>query len=294
MRQAAWLTATLLMLAPSGLRAADPSQQTHWDLGSFSYVKLVPAEAGAAPNAQPAKVSAEALQALLGPVRATIEGKAVALFHPDELKKLAPALSEALALAQPDQDVVLVSTSRRGHYFQRAEAITARCFVQDGALNLLVHDARLAFMDAWVDEDVLPTFVYGSRTAAAGAQLRAPEARSLRPDWLALPLELAASAPVSPAAAPAAPAAPSPVPPPVPPVVPPPAPATPQAVAEPAVPATKPAAPAPEATPATPTPEEAAYQAKAERLRTLKRLRDDNLISEAEYQAKREAILKAL
>ena len=293
MRQAAWLAAMMLVLAPAGLRAAEPTQQTHWDLGAFSYLKLVPAEPGAAPNAQPAKASAEALQALLGAVRATVAGKAIALFYPDELKKLAPALSEALALARPDQDVLLASTSRRGHYFQRAEGITARLFVADGALNLLVHDARLAFMDAWVDEDTLPTFVFGSRKAAAQSQLQAPEARSLRPDWLALPLP-----PAAPVAASAT--APPPVPLPVP--VPVTAPAAPAVAIEPAVPsavpapaaATPEATPAPEAAPAPPTAEEAAYQAKAERLRTLKRLRDEHLISEAEYQAKREALLKAL
>ena len=67
----------------------------------------------------------------------------------------------------------------------------------------------------------------------------------------------------------------------------------------PAVPVPAPtvaATPAPAASPkgTTATGEDAAYEAKAQRLRTLKRLRDENLISEAEYQEKREAILKTL
>lgn len=273
MRQAAWLAtpALMLALAPPARPAAPPTQ---WDLGSFSYVKLVPAEPGAQPNAHPATLPAPGLAALLGAVRATVDGKVVPLFHKDELPPLARALGEALAQARPDQDVVLVSTSRRGPYFMRAEGITARVFLQGGALNLLVHDARLAFMDAWLESDISPTFVFGSRSAPGDARLQAPAATTIRPDWLALPLAPEGAAAPSPAPVPAPPApAPAPTPAPVP------------------APAPAPA-PAPEA---APTPEaEAAYQAKAERLRTLKRLRDEQLITEAEYQARREAILKSL
>lgn len=275
MRQAAWLasTALILALAPPARGSEPPTQ---WDLGSFSYVKLVPAEPGAGPNAQPATVAPGTLAVLLGSVRATLGGKAVPLFHKDELAGLAPALSQALAQAGPDQDVVLVSTSRRGHYLQRAEGLTARVFLRDGALNLLVHDARLAFMDAWLESDTLPTFVFGSRTAPGDAQLQAAAATAVRPDWLALPLTPAVAAAPAPAAVPAA--APAPAVPPV------------------AAPAPVPApAPAPAPPEAAPTPQaEAAYQAKAERLRTLQRLRDEHLITEAEYQARREAILKSL
>lgn len=258
MRQARWLatTALILTLPPSVLQAGDRAQ---WNLGEFSYVKLVPAEAGAQPNAQPVTVPPGSLATLLGSVRATLDGKRVPLFYKDEVADLAPALSEALAQAGPDQDVVLVSTSRRGYYLMRAEGLTARIFVRDGALNLLVHDARLAFMDAWLEFDTLPTFVFGSRTQPGDANLQAPGAQRVRPDWLVLPLAPAAAAPPPAAAAPA----PSP-------------------------------APASASKPAPNPQEEAAYQTTAERLRTLKRLWDDHLITEAEYQARREAILKSL
>jgi hypothetical protein len=56
-----------------------------------------------------------------------------------------------------------------------------------------------------------------------------------------------------------------------------------------------PAPPPPAATPPSAAPAEAASgEAQAQRLRTLKRLRDENLISEAEYNEKRDAILKTL
>ena len=264
MRQAHWLATTALILAltPSGLQA---DARTQWNLGEFSYVKLVPAETGAPPNAQPVNLAPGGLAALLSSVRATLDGKGVPLFYKDEVAALAPALSEALAQAGPDQDVVLVSTSRRGHYLMRAEGLTARIFVRDGALNLLVHDARLAFMDAWLELNTLPTFVFGSRTQPGTPTSRRPAPSGSGPTGWSCPWPPAAAAP-PPAVAPLA-AAPAPAP---------------------------SATPAPAPKPAPSSREEAAYQTTAERLRTLERLRDDHLITEAEYQARREAILKSL
>jgi hypothetical protein len=54
------------------------------------------------------------------------------------------------------------------------------------------------------------------------------------------------------------------------------------------------AAPEPSPTPAKGAKDAAFYEAQAQRLKALKRLRDENLISEAEYQEKRQAILKEL
>jgi len=258
MRTRRWMLSLLLPLA-LGARPAAEAEQTQWTLSAFTWVKRVPAEPGAPPNAQPAQVSAEALRALLAPVQARVEKKDVPLFGRDELKELAGALSEALALAQPGEDLVLLSTGKHGaSFFQPAEGLTARLFVQGGALHLIVHEARVEFLTAYQLANVQPTFTYGARGTASAALLQAPKATRLRPDWLAFPL--------TPPPAPAPTAAPAP---------------TPALTAAPAV------------TPA-PAAEDAAYEAKARRLRTLKRLREDNLISEAEYQERRDAILKAL
>ena len=51
---------------------------------------------------------------------------------------------------------------------------------------------------------------------------------------------------------------------------------------------------APAPAPAPAARDEAFYEAQAQRLRALKKLRDENLLSEAEYQEKREAILRTL
>jgi hypothetical protein len=278
----------LLVLAPTAVWAAT-TDQTMWKIGSFTWVKRVPAETAAPANAQPAKLGPEALQSTLSAVQARDDGKDVPLFGKDELKDLSTALSEAFALAQPGEDLVLLSTSKHSSGFmagflERATALTARLFVRDGALNLIVHDARLDFMDRYLIENLEPRFTYGSRKTPSAALLQAPQATRLRPDWLAFPLP-------APAPPPAVPAPPIAVAPPLPVAAPVPA-AAPASTAAPAPAATP--APAPAAAPKAAPAEDSAYEAKAQRLRTLKRLRDENLLTEAEYQEKREAILKTL
>lgn len=273
MRHRGWRLGTklaALALAPVAVLASEPGQ-TQWRLANFTWLKLVPAEPGAPANAHPATLSDEALVAALGPVQASVEGQTIPLFAKDELKGLARPLREALALAKPVDDVILLSTFKRGGGFMEMPVgLTARLFVADGALNLIVHDARLTFMDRYSADRTLPTFVYGSRAAASGVALEAPQATRRRADWLSFPL---APAPL-PAAAPVSAPAPAPA------VIPVAAPPKPAATA---APATAPAA-----------RDEAFYEAQAQRLRALKKLRDENLLSEAEYQEKRDAILRTL
>lgn len=262
MRPGNWMLGTMLLLALAP--AAMAGSQTTWSLSRFTWVKRVAAEPGAPANAHPASLSPEALQAALGPVQAQVEGQAIPLFAMDELQALSKALSQALALAQPGEDLVLLSTNKRGGSFmEKAVGVTARLFVREGALNLIVRDARLDFMDRYLANDTpLPEFTYGSRKAASAATLQAPQATRLRPDWLTLSLAVmpaaAATAPVAAPVVAPAPAAPLPAP------------------------ASEPAGPR----------DAAYYEAQTLRLKALKRLRDDNLISEAEYQEKRAAILK--
>lgn len=260
-RTMGWALAALPVLA------GDPGQW-QWQPANFTWVKRVPAEAGAPANDQPARLAKEGLTAALASVRFQAEGKDTPLFAKDEVPVLAKILGEAFALAQPHEDLILLSTARRGGgLMAAAQGVTARLFVKDGALNVIVHDTRQDFMDRYLVEGAKPSFTYGSRTAAAQVSLEAPGASPRRADWLAFPLAaLQQAAPAVPAAAPVAtvqPGAPAPV-------------------------------EAPAAAPAPPVRDAAFYAAQTERLRALKQLRDEHLITEAEYQAKREAILKTL
>ncbi|WP_243317633.1 SHOCT domain-containing protein [Geothrix paludis] len=254
------------VLFPGASASALDEGRTQWKLANFTWVSRVPAEAGAVANGHPAQVSQAVLQKALGAVVAQVDGADTPLFEPKEAAALAKALEEALAAARPSEDLVLLSTQRRGgHFMDPALAVTARLFVKAGALNLIVHDARLDFMDRYSADRTLPTFAYGSRTAGTAVSLKAEGATNLRSDWLALPL-----APVAPAATTLAP--------------------TPASALAPGS-----AASAPQATAsAAAKPDQDFYDLQYQRLKALKRLRDENLISEVEYQEKRQAILKTL
>jgi Short C-terminal domain len=237
----------------------DPKQR-QWRLGEFTAIQLAPREANAAANQHPAVWSAFALRQPLAAVHAELRGVAQPLFAGDELEALVGPLSQALSLAGPDDDVLLLSTHRRGSGILIAPlGITARLFVQDGRLQMIVHDARLDFVDAYIGTKLPPTFTYGSRAKAGNAVLQgAAAAAGRRADWVSM----------LPTAAVAAPAQ--------------------------AVPATS-LAPAVPPAPPTAKPRDPGFADEIEqRLLTLKRLLDRGLITETEYQQKRAEVLKLL
>jgi len=249
MRPRGWMLRMMLSLAlaPSLVLATEPGR-TQWKLAEFTWVKLVPAELGAPANAHPAKLTEAALVAALLPVQVSVEGRDIPLFAKDELAGLTKALVQALSLARPGDDLILLSTHRRGGGFMnQPQGLTARIFVREGALNLIIHDARLDFMDRYLADSTLPTFAYGSRTAVSPVDFRDESATRLRRDWLAIPLAAAPAEPVT---------------------------VAPEAQAG--------------------KRDAAFFEAQTQRLKALKRLREEDLLSELEYQKMREAILKTL
>ena len=247
--------------------SADARRRT-WTLHEFTAIRLVPRESGAAPNQHPAPIEADALRQQLAQVRFDVGSGTQALFAADELGDLVGPLAEAFANAGPEDDVLLLSSSRRGGgLFSQPLAVTGRLFVQGGQLNLLVNDARYEFFNEYKGSGRPPQFTFGSRAKAGTATLRSAVGTSQRADWIALPTTVAAAAAPR-AAPPAAPAAP--------------------AAAAPAAPATP--APQPALRPRDPGFADEVEQ----RLLTLKRLRERGLISEDEYQQKRREILQAL
>jgi Short C-terminal domain len=290
-KRVALCTALLAAVAPAqagifdslfGNKAGEATQfqvdgaRRTWRIGEFTTVALAPIEGGSAPNQHPARVTADALRWQLGGVRATVGGQNMALFATDEINDLAEPLAQAFAAAGPGDDVVLVSSSRRGaSLFTNVTAVTARLFVQDGGLQLIVSEARQEFVRDYIASRSEPQFVYGSRLKAGKANLTHGAAASTRADWLVLGTGLPGAAPGM-VSAPAAPAAAS--------VVAPVAAAARSASA--VMPTVAPSAAAPAAEP---------LQTEAEhRLATLKRLRDRGLISEEEFQEKRKEVLKQL
>ncbi len=220
-----------------------------WQIGEFSQVQRVPREAGSEPNQHPRALPPEQLRSLLASLRVLIKGKSQPLFVSDEIGDLIEPLAQALAAAEPGDDLLLLSTTRRGDtVLAPATGLTARLFVQADQLNVIVHDARLEFMGAWIGTRIRPTFSYGTRSKASEVQLQSATGQVRRSDWQALPLGAAAAA--APLSAPAA--------------------------------------------SAVPARDNGFYQEQEQRLRGLKRLLEQGLISEAEYQQKRREILQTL
>lgn len=252
--------ALTLLVAQAPLSAAPPSTRHRWDLSLFSYVQRSPAEKGAPPNGHPLRVTAATIEQALADARVATRKDDEPLFGAKEAADLSKVLFEAFYLAGPGEDIELVSTAKRqGGFLDSSLTVTARLFLLDGKLNLLVHDARLDFMDAYNIDSRMPKFEYGSRTKPSSVVLKSLEGEVRRPDWLVLPL--AATAPV--AAAPAPPklapvAAPLPAPAPVPALAP------------------------------------AAAPGLEERLLKLKRLREQNLITEEDYAKRKQELLKEI
>jgi len=246
-------------------------QDKQWVVSEFTWVKLVPKEAGAPGSEHPAVLDDGFLASRLGSIRIPLDqdARGEALFAKDELDSLVEPLRQAFAQAGPDEDLLLVSSHRRGASFlAKAKAVTARLFSQDGSLQVIVHDARFQFMDELIGGHIQPTFTFGTRSGASGQMLTAAGALARRSDWLAFPLQAAPVA--APQVAPAFPVA-----------------ATPAALPGPSgVPVANPAP--------APARDEAFFAQQALRLRGLKQLRDQGLLSEEEYQEKRLEIMNGL
>jgi len=255
-------TALTLLLIPGPLAFAGTTRT--WAFAPFSQLKLTPAEQGAPPNGHPLRVEPAVLAQALGSIRFLAGARETALFVPEELGPMAAALAEAFALAEPGEDLELMTTRKReAGFFAGSTAVTARVFVRDGRLNVIVHDTRLDYRNEYNLENRMPTFEYGSRARQGSVVLKASQAH--RADWVVLPLEgvpAAAPGPASPAPPGQAPARQ----------------AAPQVVVLPAAPA---------ATPSTAPP-----ASVEEKLKGLKRLREQNLITEEEYARTKQELLK--
>ena len=251
---------------PAGDAAGQPRA---WRFAEMSALRRVPREPGSAANAQPVVLELDPTRRALQSVEWGDSRKP--LFSTGEAQDLASVLVRALAVAGADEDLLLASTARReGGVLVSPTTLTARVFMQDGRLQLIVREARAEVYGAYRASRVLPPLAFGSRQgAAAPLGLRSVQGSARRSDWLALDLQAGGV----PAAAPAAAAA----------------------VAPAAVPAAAAVAAPAAAAPAPRTVRDAAFfDEQAQRLAGLKRLRDQGLLSEQEYEQKRRQIIDGL
>lgn len=235
------------------------------------YVRLEPIESGAAANDHPFQISTQALQSQLSGLQAagnlTLSGDPIPVFKEAELAEIAGPIASALARARPDQDVTFQSGSPRGLFgrYSLDAFSTGRIFVQNGKLNVI-----MGVMHTRPDPSLNN---FGHENYAAGSrQQRIEKGWNLLPDqgelvqqrgdWIRLAAGSSAPAEVEPAA-------------------------------------TTQAAPTEASTQADETSDlEARVESRAQelesRLKVLDDLKSKGLITEQEYQEKRQAILDAI
>lgn len=244
-----------------------------YSAGEFDQVHSVAAEAGAS-NQHPASLSAEAISKMLQQVQVLEGKKEVALLEEDGAQSLATGIVAALSKATSTQDAIFLVTNRSATGFVSGkQGNSGRAFITPQGLNIIFGETHVEFFNAYRATRLMRKFDFGSRqkasNPAANVVLKSAYLQAGRKDWLVFPLQAQA---VTQVVAPAVQYVG----------------ANHQAVGQPAAgAAVAPTAPMPASV-------EQNYAAQEARLKGLKRLREQNLITEEEYQAKKREILKDL
>jgi hypothetical protein len=226
----------------------------------------------AAPNQQPVTISGSRLRAELAALQIKLPDnpKAIPLFGAAELENLSEQIPAGLQKAGPEQDLVFAVLGEKDYLkgmFHKDVVTTGRVFYQNSRLNLIVGLAR----ELVVEKDRrLQPFTPGSRlqpTALPGPVSTSSAAVAFqagRRDWITMALPEGEAEPAAPQAMP-------------------------QAVPPALIRSEKEIAPAA-------APPAAAKPARSieERLRILGDLKAKGLITEEEFRAKRESILREL
>lgn len=296
-----------------------------WNDAEYGYVHIEKAVGAQEPNDHPIAFTPEQIQLALSELQFQQgEKKPKPLFTEAELKDISVPIAEGLARAEPDQDITFAATGRPGgvlNLLTERSVTTGRVFYKNDRLNIVFGLIRESFEDQFRATGVLRPFTPGSRQAplettkvtvlpAKGVDYAAAE----RKDWIQMAPYAWSEKPVEetlPAGIPAAPVA----------GVSPPASAhtataasaanAPSAAVSTAPVVTRPPVAPTARSPSTVTSsasgsssagssavatesEEAYYGRFEARLKTLRKLREQGLITEQEYQQKRRAILEEL
>jgi len=149
-----------------------------------------------APNQQPVKVSEAAIVQALSSIQVDIGKGPEPLFVDAELKTIAPAISAMLTVARPNEDIYFVSTGehKRGSFKNQLTNV-GRLFYVDGKLNVML---GMALKDVNAQHQATgqldgPTFDFGRRDVATKgftlAGVSKGDAQIMRNDWIAVAAE---------------------------------------------------------------------------------------------------------
>jgi len=240
--------------------------------GALAYVRIEAREPGSVPNQHPDAIDAAALRDALKSLKAA-GSKDMPLFIDAEIDEIAAPLARALARATPEQDVCFAVSGKHGRFGPLSPRLVtaARVFRADGHLNMVFGLVQHDWDNTFHANGVVIAFEPGHRAGPikyeAGVAVDPAKGTSRRSDWIVFnDTALAAATAPAAAAAPATASAPPPV-------------ASPPAAAPPA---------------AAPTAPAGLYGTVSERLRTIRKLLDDGLITQQEYEDKRRQILRDL
>lgn len=275
---------------------------TLWDAGERGYVRIVRMEdAAPGPNDHPVNLTPGQIRDVLGELRVANgkqvgdvlgqlvskeEKDSVPVFTENQLDRIAEPLAMALAQAGSRQEVTFAVAGEEGllqGVIQSPVLTTGRVFYRNGRLNVIFGLVHNKYRDQLRATGVLRAYTPGSRTRQLTDRTILPDeamqyAVADRQDWIQIspgawttPAGQVATAEVQPQTGPAPAAQPSP----------------PEPAAQPGI-----AAPAPRS-----EPDEYSgdfYQSIEMRLKRLIRLREQGLITEQEYQQRRQAIISEL
>ena len=282
-RQLAIASGALALVAALTCAADTPRDVSVLWSANDQWVKIEPQDdAAAPPNEHPAQLASETISNALAALRIRIVDEDTAaeaqrsVFTAEELRNLVPRIASGLAKAGPRQDVTfstIGSHPRAAGGLVKDPGVNAgRVFYDDGKINVIFGELQSGYRKRMVygqrTEDFTPRR-QGSRTKAAenewalaarpGVELHS-NAGGVRNDWVEIDSAAVASGTVAVSQAP-------------------------------------PAATSPAATAAGSGEGPATTKSGVDleqRLKTLKELRDKNLISEEAYRAKMQALLSEL
>jgi len=132
--------AALLLAGPAG------AVETVWQKGN-DFVRLEKADGGTTPSSLP-KLSADAVRAVLASVQVSGDGETGPLLESDQLSLIAGPIAKALAQAGPGQDVAFAVHVQSGilDYLGPPRATAGRLFIDGDSVGLIlgmVHDTFL-------------------------------------------------------------------------------------------------------------------------------------------------------
>ncbi|MES2932762.1 MAG: SHOCT domain-containing protein [Pseudomonadota bacterium] len=192
---------------------------------------------------------------------------------------LAKGLTTALTTAKANDDVTFMvvtkSDSGLSGLFASAVGNSGRAFVDQNGLNIIFGEAHVEFVGRYRSESRVRSFNFGSRSKASTVAVSAEGLTQNRSDWVIIPANLLQRGGLLSNFSGAAELLPQHVP---------------GLQTLQAAPAAAPIGVLPQPGPLG--RDENYFRAQEERLKTLKRMRDQDLIADDEYQLKRKEILK--